>query len=62
MKLKSALTIQQMYDLKPTPNVLTYKGYKIPCICNFVGGILVIECRMALHKSFIAELEKQENI
>lgn len=62
MKLKSALTLQEMYDLKPTPNVLTYKGYKIPCICKFLGEILVIECRMALYRPFLDELEKQKNI
>lgn len=62
MKLKSALTLQEMYDLKPTSNVLTYKDYKIPCTCNFIGEILVIECRMALYRPFLEELEKQENI
>ena len=62
MKFKSVLTLQEIFNLKPTPNVLTYKDYKIPCICKFLGEILVIECVMGLYPPFLKELEKQKDI
>lgn len=59
MKLKSILSFQEIYDLSPVYNVLIYKDYKIPCMCEFYDKNLLINCKAYLRKDMLEKLTKK---
>lgn len=62
IKMKSMLSFQDMYNLSPCQNILTYKRYKIGCQCYFNHKYLHIKCRTYLTEELYELLNKHIEI